>query len=387
MDTDDSNSDDSLSPDEFNPTPPANAPSNDEGAGSPAGPIGLQFTGETGEYFKIWIVNLLLTVVTLGFYWPWATVRSRRYFYANTRLDGHAFDYLAKPKSLLIGYLVVLVFFGLYLLAGMFNPFFVYPVFMIYAVAAPWMVFKALRFRSRNTAYRNVRFKFSGHLSDSYATYMGWAFLVPFTFGLIIPYWEMKKKEYFLDNLQFGESYFNFKPKAGEYYKRYFIFGSAVFGLYMVFTILALGVAVIFGGGFGAGPFGGIDGDLSPSMIASMVAGYLMIIIVGVVFQQGLWMMLFNYNVSIWSLGGFRFESKMRFFKFIGIAVSNMLASVLTLGLSVPWAKIRIAKYRIENLYVLAPDGKLGEHVEAEQEDEGAFGEAATDFMDFEVGL
>ena len=26
-------------------------------------------------------------------------VRARRYFYSNTHLDGHSFDYLAKPKS------------------------------------------------------------------------------------------------------------------------------------------------------------------------------------------------------------------------------------------------------------------------------------------------
>jgi len=387
MDTDEPHSESDSFPMESQPTPSASSPSSDGVADIPTTSVGFEFTGEAGEYFKIWIVNLLLSVVTLGFYWPWAAVRSRRYFYANTRLDGHAFDYLAKPKSLLIGYLVVLVFFGLYLLAGIFNPLFVYPVLLIYGVASPWMIFKALRFRSRNTAYRNVRFKFSGHLSDSYATYMGWAFLVPFTLGLIVPYWEMKKKEYLLDNLQFGKSYFNFKPNAGEYYKYYLLFGAVGFGLYLALAFLAFGAAMVFGGGFGAGPIEGIDGELSPSIVVSIVAGYLLVIVLGAGFQQGLWMVLFNYNVSIWSLGSIRFESKMKVFKFIGIAVSNVFASVLTLGLLVPWAKIRMAKYKFENLYVLAPDGKLGEHIEAEQENEGALGEAATDFMDFEVGL
>ncbi|OUW19747.1 MAG: hypothetical protein CBD18_00225 [Opitutales bacterium TMED158] len=71
---------------------------------APLEPISFEFTGQTGEYFNIWIVNLLLSVATLGLYWPWALVRSRRYFHAHTKLDGHAFDYLAKPKNLLIGY-------------------------------------------------------------------------------------------------------------------------------------------------------------------------------------------------------------------------------------------------------------------------------------------
>ena len=30
----------------------------------------LEFTGSGGEYFRVWIVNVLLGIVTLGFYTP-----------------------------------------------------------------------------------------------------------------------------------------------------------------------------------------------------------------------------------------------------------------------------------------------------------------------------
>ena len=126
--------------------------------------------------------------------------------YSNTHLDGHSFDYLAKPKNLLIGYLIVLIFFAIYLLAGLFNPLFIYPVILVYGLAAPWMIYNAFRFQAKNTAYRNVRFKFCGNLGDSYVTFLVWASLIPFTFGFILPYWEVKKKEYFFDNLQFGKT-------------------------------------------------------------------------------------------------------------------------------------------------------------------------------------
>ncbi len=33
---------------------------------------GFRFTGNGGEYFRIWIVNLMLTIVTLGIYSAWA---------------------------------------------------------------------------------------------------------------------------------------------------------------------------------------------------------------------------------------------------------------------------------------------------------------------------
>lgn len=351
-------------------------------APEPLQSIGFDFTGKTGEYFRIWIVNLLLTVVTLGIYWPWALVRSRRYFYANTKLDGHSFDYLAKPKNLLIGYAIAVFLAAAYFLAGIFNPLFVFPVIIVYGIAAPWMVYKALRFRARNTMYRNVRFKFGGSLGDSYTTYLALAFAVPFTFGLIIPFWEMRKKEYFLDNLQFGKSLFRFKPKASEYYKWYLAFFGIGIGLYI--GLIAFFVSA---GAFLASASYAVPGQADLAFIIPMVATYLLIIVLMVVFQQGLWMCIFNYNMTVLDLGSLGFESRMKFWKFIGVMVSSVLASVFSLGMLVPWAKIRIAKYKLENAVVLTPGGEIGSFVEAEQDDEGALGEAATDFMDFEIGL
>lgn len=38
----------------------------------------LEFTGSGGEYFRVWIVNVLLGILTLGFYTPWARRRTDR---------------------------------------------------------------------------------------------------------------------------------------------------------------------------------------------------------------------------------------------------------------------------------------------------------------------
>lgn len=54
----------------------------------PRPPEQLQFTGKGSEYFGIWIVNLLLTILTLGIYSAWAKVRRLQYFYRNTQLAG-----------------------------------------------------------------------------------------------------------------------------------------------------------------------------------------------------------------------------------------------------------------------------------------------------------
>ena len=51
------------------------------------------FTGNAREYFGIWIVNLLLSILTLGIYSAWAKVRRKKYFYQHTLIDGAGFDY------------------------------------------------------------------------------------------------------------------------------------------------------------------------------------------------------------------------------------------------------------------------------------------------------
>lgn len=57
----------------------------------------FEFHGRAGEFFRIWIVNVVLTMLTLGIYAAWAKVRTMRYFYGNTMLDGKPFDFTGNP--------------------------------------------------------------------------------------------------------------------------------------------------------------------------------------------------------------------------------------------------------------------------------------------------
>ena len=75
-----------------------------------------------GRCFRIWIVNLALTVVTLGIYSAWAKVRKLRYFYANTSLAGSSFGYHADPLRILKGRAIAAVLVGAYVAAGYVSP-------------------------------------------------------------------------------------------------------------------------------------------------------------------------------------------------------------------------------------------------------------------------
>src|SRR5438309_3489747 len=79
------------------------------------------FRGTGSEYFGIWIVNLLLTIITLGIYGAWAKVRTWRYFYANTFIGEHALDYHASPIRILIGRLIAVGVLVAYAVSVSFN--------------------------------------------------------------------------------------------------------------------------------------------------------------------------------------------------------------------------------------------------------------------------
>ncbi|MBL9131958.1 MAG: DUF898 family protein, partial [Verrucomicrobiaceae bacterium] len=92
----------------------ANPPMSLEAApGGPERAYPFEFHGRAGEFFRIWIVNVVLTVLTLGIYAAWAKVRTKRYFHGNTLLDGKPFDFTGNPISILKGNLI---FGGLFVL-------------------------------------------------------------------------------------------------------------------------------------------------------------------------------------------------------------------------------------------------------------------------------
>ena len=78
----------------------------------------ITFSATGSEYFRIWIVNLLLSIVTLGIYSAWAKVRRNRYFYSSTHLAGSSFEYHGNPIAILKGRIVAAVVVGAYALAG-----------------------------------------------------------------------------------------------------------------------------------------------------------------------------------------------------------------------------------------------------------------------------
>ena len=151
--------------------PPAAPPGLAPAPATRTGPRGLaiEFTGTGSEYFRIWIVNLLLTIVTLGFYYPFAKARRLRYFHGNTLVGGHALGFHGDPWKMLRGYVLMLVFGAAYLGAGEISPIAGAVAGVAFALLWPALWQSSLRFRLANTSWRGLRLRFSGSLGGAYA--------------------------------------------------------------------------------------------------------------------------------------------------------------------------------------------------------------------------
>jgi len=345
----------------------------------------ITFNGTAGEYFKIWIVNVALTILTLGIYLPWAKVRTRRYFYANTVLDDNRFDYLANPKRMLKAYLVIYLAIILYVLGinNIISPFIGLGVILVLVALGPFFIASSLRFWMYNTSYRNVRFHFAGRTGEAYSTYWGYAFLTYITAGIIYPIFKLKISEYIYGNASIGKTPFNYKGESGPYFKIYLTALGIILGIGLLVGGVVVGtIAVTNASG------SGFAEESAPFLFIGIIYGvYIPVfaIIIGFLGAQ-----LLRYNLSVLSLGhdqDITFRSDVRIGRYIWVTVSNLLATLLSVGLLSPWAKVRAKKMVLSSITVTSAQGVIGTHEALANQDQSATGEAAVDAMDFDIGI
>jgi len=347
----------------------------------------FEFTGKTIEFFGIWIVNVLLIIITLGLYLPWAKVRTRRYFYGNTLLHNSPFDYTARPVALLKGYLIALAFFIAYSVAVNFYPLSQLALMPVFLLAFPWLVVRSMLFRARNTVFRNIRFSFKKKYTEAMVIFAGMPLLVPVTFGLILPYFIYRQKRFLVDNSGFGTTAFSFHARSMQFYKIYLI-------LLLIFVFSFMGLIAAFM----LPVLQDVVGNLPTSQFVSQaVEGELAFALgqtVGIVLSLLIYLFLFAYLESrvtnlVWNnieLAGHRFNSSLRVRDLMWIYSTNLMAIIFSFGLLIPWTKIRLARYRMARLMMLAVTD-LDDFVKQEQEQVGAAGDEIGELFGMDIGL
>ncbi len=369
-------------------------------AGGPEQAHAFEFRGRAGEFFRIWIVNVVLTVLTLGIYAAWAKVRTRRYFYGNTLLDGKPFDFTANPIAILKGNLIFGGLFILYTIVGAVFPPLAIAVMLFIGALAPWLIHKAMRFRAHHTMHRNVRFGFRGTTGEAYAVFLGWPILVGLTIGILGPYVQFRQRKYFLGNLGWGKAEAAMRGTAGFFYKTFF----KVLGLILILALLAsLAAPALSALGRRQQEPAAMEQSTAPDAEESgdgeangnLPSGMEGLVILGVLGFYGFMFFIFvfyqvrtqNYCINSTQWGDLgRLDSRVRVRDLIWLYFSNGIAVLLTLGLLIPWVKVRMARYRAERTVFLC-SGSLDAVTAGIATEDSALGDAGADVFDFDIGF
>lgn len=315
------------------------------------------FQGTGGTLFGIHMVNLCLTLLTLGVYRFWAKAKVRAYLWSQTELwtetefADDRFAYHGTGKELLVGFLRAVVIFGI--------PYALLANGPSVAGAAPWIqtvasllagvlvmlfipvaIVAARRYRLSRTSWRGIRFSFRGPILQFVTLWIKGAILTGLTLGIYYPFFASERQAFLVSHSQFGNRGFRFNGNGWDLLKAFFI----------PYTMTSLATAALIMLSFYQGLLESIHG--MSGAIVSLVVLYALLypILWGwyLVKQQ-------RYFWNQTSLGGSRFQSSMTPWTYFKLKSGNFFLLVVTLGFAWPWTTVRNIRYVLSHLTLQAP--------------------------------
>lgn len=362
-----------------------------QGLGAGIEPFPLEFSGSGLEYFRVWIVNVLLTVVTFGLYTPFARRRTAQYFYGNTLIAGSPLEFTAQQKKMVIGFVLVVVLYIAFRLAADTGQDAAVALFLLGGAAlAPYFWASAMRFRLGATRWRGVRPQFAAGWGDIYkaswpmfAIALTWgvvfivmnalaggpgvpdleaeaqdllpnipplAWLLPVaalvvTFLCIIRL-EFNYKSLLVSKALIGAQPGRWKPVYADFVRIWLATLGVFIGAALVFAIV---IALIAGGAMATalnfrqmGAAGAILAIIAG--VLAFIFGLVLVSAPARAYREARMFQLVWNNVGVGGIA--RFKCKLRTRRFVLLRIKNMLLTLLTLGFYRPFA--RVSEYRMK---------------------------------------
>jgi uncharacterized membrane protein YjgN (DUF898 family) len=388
----------------------------------------LVFSGRGAEYFRVWFVNVLLNIVTLGLYTPVARRRTARYFFDHTLVADSPLEFTGQLRKMIFGFLI---FVGLYLayeMAKRTGQSTAQSLLVLAAVImAPWIWGSAMRFRLRSTRWRGLQLQFQASWLKVYlaswpifAMAGAWILVVfafkaigpdlpetpatagqtsannPFStitlemwgliaMGIVMSVLSIIRLEFNYKSLLFrhagiGNQSGRWKPFYGDFVKVWAA-ATLVFLLFTAIAVLAIALLVfLFVGGF----------SLFPDMktLSPKVIGLIVMLVFGFIF------ILFFASAParayrearmfqlVWSNVGFgqvaRFRCTLKTSSYVWLRLRNMLFTLLSLGIYRPFAKVNEYRMKVESVTLFVKGGLDQLHGELVKQ-QGGLGDALAD--------
>jgi uncharacterized membrane protein YjgN (DUF898 family) len=355
----------------------------------------LEFTGSGGEYFRVWIVNVLLTILTLGFYTPWARRRTAQYFYGHTVVAGSPLEFTAQQGRMVKGFIILVMISIAYQIAVNTGQDTAVGVFLLAgALLSPFIWGSAMRFRLGSTRWRGLRLQFTAPWREVYkaswpvfaialvwfGVFFGIQYLAPesasalqeladessdadlptmtagiwglLAMGLLLSIMCIIRLEYNYKSLlvlrtQVGAETGRWKPVYMDFIKVWL-------ATVAVFLLFAIGVTVVVGVLAGGTAALFIDDAKNRSFALIMVAivvgifgGIFMLLLTSAparAYREARMFQLMWDNIGLSQVA--RFKCGLRTRSFVLLRIKNLFLTLLTLGLYRPFA--RVSEYRMK---------------------------------------
>lgn len=378
----------------------------------------IEFTGSGAEYFRIWLVNIALTFLTLGVYSAWAKVRREQYFARNTRLAGSSFDYHGKPRSILIGRLIALALLGSVGLGRYLPEWLAGLALLIFIVLLPFLMQRSMRFRLSNTSWRGLRFRFAGTVKRAYRLFGKHALVIIMALGVIaammplmsvrthgagVPIaasivvaallaslpaalWFMlvSLRRYVMSHAAFGDLRFSLDAPRREFISLFL----RVAGFGLLSYLSAIAFAALIAAALNMAPSNDFE-RIHESMFGELFTGVLLSAAAYIAFLLTRAYSSARMQRLVWNrttLGPHRFVCDLRARALCGLTIKNWLLTALSLGYYRPYAAIATARLRVTSIR-LVTIGEFEAHA-AQAVDAGmAAGEELFSALDLDLAI
>lgn len=313
-----------------------------------------------GDFVGLGFINTILGIVTLTLYRFWARTNVRKQIWRSIYMNDEAFEYTGTGGELFKGFLIALLVITLpYLIlvfgAQMMPPLiggamFIAFLLFIYLLigAAIWLAFRYLASR---TVWRGIRFSMKGNPKNFSFMYFGQLLLTGITLGWWSPKMELKVAEGLWGGMHFGNMPFKFNSenaKDANLFSKFAIGWVATFIGYLVL------ISMFFSS------FGALDAGMNstdPNDIANTFGLLGRIYLALFVFMIVVLFAFMPYRAAVLkaiasciTLDGAKFKMDIKWTDLALLWVVNLIILVFSLGILMPVAQARTARFLINNL-------------------------------------
>lgn len=376
-------------------------------------PFPLAFSGRGGEFFRVWVVNVLLTVVTLGLYTPFARRRTAQYFYGHTLVADSPLEFTAPQGKMVMGFLMLAAVYIAFQIAAETGQDLTVALFLLAgAVLAPWLWGSAMRFRLAATRWRGVRLQFAAPWGEVYraswpvfamagiGAVMGAAFpllreqpALLVGLGLIalvgvllcVIRLEFNYRRLLVLRARIGQQQGRWKPVYRDFVNIWLatvgvlLAGAAAVGLLV--AVLAGGSLITLSQARTASDMGAMIGLIAMAVIGGLL-GLLLASAPARAYREARLFQLTWNNVGVSHIA--RFRCDLRVWRYVGLRVLNLLLVLLTLGLYRPFAMVSEYRMKAESV-TLHVKGGLDQLIGQLVAQQGGLGDAVADAVGLDL--